>query len=580
MGLASLLKLVTGIVLLAVLLVAGLIGYVQFADLNWLKPHIESVVAERGDFELSLAGDIDLDLFPDPAILVEDATFNGEIPGAGTLSLSLGHLSGRVKMQSLRNRPLRLVDIHVRDLVLDRTPGTANPSSSPEESNTGSGLAVLVESAELTAIQLRNHSPSSEAFALLLDTLSVRQQATNQLTLAVRIAGDADAQGSASGPPLEGPPVELGLSLGAQVTDDTLVLEDIDLKVAESSISGELTISTGDRLQISGSLVSPHIDLTPLARPDADAQEAGSDSPGSQGAASRYVFEDTALRLERLKAADIDLRLRNQHLRFETFSLIDVATDITLQAGELHLSNQFEGSEGGRASSRMHINAASQPALLQADIKGRDLKLNLISGDISDPSRIPPLDLTVDLQAQGNTPRALAASSNGRVLVTLRDGQIANNSVGLFIGDFVAQVFGKLNPFAQQEENTWLDCLVLGMNIDDGIVDFGGMLLQTEKVKAVGDGGIDLDTEELEVEFESRPREGLGISASMFVTPFIGLDGTLAEPKIKMNKTSAIVAVATGGLSLLAKTITGRAEGRADTCQELIEHTGGHPPIK
>lgn len=572
MGLASLLKLVTGIVLLAVLLVAGLIGYVQFADLNWLKPHIESVVAERGDFELSLAGDINLDLFPDPAILVEDATFNGEIPGAGTLSLSLGHLSGRVKMQSLRNRPLRLVDIHVRDLVLDRTPGTANPSSSPEESNTGSGLAVLVESAELTAIQLRNHSPSSEAFALLLDTLSVRQQATNQLTLAV--------QGSASGPPLEGPPVELGLSLGAQVTDDTLVLEDIDLKVAESSISGELTISTGDRLQISGSLVSPHIDLTPLARPDADAQEAGSDSPGSQGAASRYVFEDTALRLERLKAADIDLRLRNQHLRFEKFSLIDVATDITLQAGELHLFNQFEGSEGGRASSRVHINAASQPALLQADIKGRDLKLNLISGDISDPSRIPPLDLTVDLQAQGNTPRTLAASSNGRVLVTLRDGQIANNSVGLFIGDFVAQVFGKLNPFAQEEENTWLDCLVLGMNIDDGIVDFGGMLLQTEKVKAVGDGGIDLDTEELEVEFESRPREGLGISASMFVTPFIGLDGTLAEPKIKMNKTSAIVAVATGGLSLLAKTITGRAEGRADTCEELIEHTGGHPPIK
>jgi len=571
-GPATLLKLLTGIVLLAILLLAGVVAYVQFADLNWLKPHIESAVAKRSGFELSLVGDLDLDLFPDPALLVEDATFKGETPGAGALALSLGHLSGRVRMQSLLNRPLTLADIRVIDLALDRTPGEKTTPAPPGENTPGGGLPVLVESAELANITLRNHSPSGESFTLALETLSVRQQAANQLTLA--------AEGQASGPPLQGPPLDLGASLRAHVARDTLTLTDIDLRVAESSVSGDLTLSMNDRLTLSGALPSRHIDLTPLARSDTETSQGGSDKHGQQSPAARFVFKDTPLPLEQLKAAGIDLRLHGEHLRFDTFSLVDVTTDIRLQAGELHLSNRFEGSEGGHAASRLHINATRDPAVLEADIKGRDLRLNLISGDISETSMIPPLDITVDLQAQGNTPRTVAASSDGRVLVTLRDGQIANNMVGLFIGDFVAQVFGKLNPFAQQEKNTWLDCLVLGMDIDDGSLDFSGMLLQTEKVKALGDGGIDLGTEELEVEFESKPREGLGVSASMFVTPFIGLDGTLAQPKIKMKKTSAIVAVATGGLSLLAKTITGRADGRADTCLQLIEHTGGHPPIE
>jgi hypothetical protein len=108
-------------------------------------------------------------------------------------------------------------------------------------------------------------------------------------------------------------------------------------------------------------------------------------------------------------------------------------------------------------------------------------------------------------------------------------------------------------------------------------------LFQTEKVKAVGGGDIDLNTEALNIEFNTKPRSGVGVSADMFVTPFVKLVGTLGSPSIGVDKKSALLAgatVATGGLALLAKGAADRAAGETDRCATLLEEVGGHPPVK
>jgi len=64
------------------------------------------------------------------------------------------------------------------------------------------------------------------------------------------------------------------------------------------------------------------------------------------------------------------------------------------------------------------------------------------------------------------------------------------------------------------------------------------------KVTVVALGKVDLHTEELTINFNTRPREGVGISAGMFTNPFIELAGTLASPRLGVSAKGAAAGVA------------------------------------
>jgi hypothetical protein len=97
-----------------------------------------------------------------------------------------------------------------------------------------------------------------------------------------------------------------------------------------------------------------------------------------------------------------------------------------------------------------------------------------------------------------------------------------------------------LNPFAKHEEFSNWECTVVRVSISSTVTPISTtMLAQGEKVMIVGGGDIDLKTEKLNIEFNTKPREGVGISADMFVTPFVKVKGTLASPSVGLNKKGA-----------------------------------------
>ena len=55
--------------------------------------------------------------------------------------------------------------------------------------------------------------------------------------------------------------------------------------------------------------------------------------------------------------------------------------------------------------------------------------------------------------------------------------------------------------------------------------------MQSKKVTITATGKVNLQTEDLTVDFNTRPREGIGVSPGMFTNPFIKLEGTLASPE-------------------------------------------------
>ena len=234
----------------------------------------------------------------------------------------------------------------------------------------------------------------------------------------------------ASGPSLASlsdglPAIPFQVSLNASLAPEQLVLDAIDTTFGESDLTGAIDITMGGKTAVSGKLSSKRLDLTPFAAGGEEADEEKSAPKAEENKAqSQYVFVEEPLPLEALNTTDIDFDADIGRLTLNKIVLLDVSTAVDLKGGDLHFKNRFAGPEGGSSASDIALTSAGKSAELDVDVNMRDLRLNLLSGDIKDLSLVPPIGITLDIKSSGGTPRALASSASGRVLVTQGKGQI------------------------------------------------------------------------------------------------------------------------------------------------------------
>ena len=118
-----------------------------------------------------------------------------------------------------------------------------------------------------------------------------------------------------------------------------------------------------------------------------------------------------------------------------------------------------------------------------------------------------------------------------------------------------------------------LDCTIARVDIVNGQVTVQPVLVQSEKVTISAQGTIDLQTEKLSIDFNTRPRKGIGVSPGMFTNPFIRLEGTLTSPQIGVGAkgvASGALAAATGGATVVAGGVVDRVAGEKDMCSETL----------
>ena len=95
-------------------------------------------------------------------------------------------------------------------------------------------------------------------------------------------------------------------------------------------------------------------------------------------------------------------------------------------------------------------------------------------------------------------------------------------------------------------------------------------MTQTKRLNIFAAATIDLKTEKVDVKVNTVPQKGLGLSLSDLVNPYTAIGGTLAKPTLTLDPQGAMIeggaAVATGGLSILAKRFAERYLTASDAC--------------
>lgn len=350
-----------------------------------------------------------------------------------------------------------------------------------------------------------------------------------------------------------------------------LEVRQIKGRIGEDAFTGQVTIVQTGKPRVDVALAAPRLDLAPFT-----AEKKGNDAKTKPPAKpktppGKFVFDEAPLPFAQLKQADAKLHLAFAELRPGVGAFRDVDATLRIEDALLRLDARAKGAVDGTVDALLALKpAAGGAAELDLKLVAKSLRAGLGLGGI-EPAEEPPTSAEVNLRAQGGTARQMASGANGRILLTQDPGKLPSGLLGLVGGDLLGELAGKLNPFSARDPYTVLECTVARADIVDGQMAVRPVLLQSQKVTIVAGGAIDLRSEALAFDFNTRPRKGIGISAGMFANPFIHVAGTLASPTLGVSPkaaTAGAAAVATGGASVLAQGLFDRFRGSQDLCKE------------
>lgn len=374
-------------------------------------------------------------------------------------------------------------------------------------------------------------------------------------------------------------------------TKDAFHIDRMNAQLGRSNLSGDLKLTRGKPPLLKGQVSSTYLDLalfqnkTEPRQPsnaktndtvNASATEADDDTPPKK--AQKLLFPDTPIKLEAFDRLDLDLKIRiDEVANFGVLNSVhNISAGILLKGRNLLVSDlEVSGIRGGKVKGDLSIGRDANLTRIDVDLTGKQIRPGLAAVPGQASETLPPVDIEAKFSGTGSTYRKLVSSLNGRIKAVQGEGLVSNSRAGIFLSDVFYELFKAVNPLAKTQPTTRLNCGVYIINLAGGKAEIQAVVIQTDELTILSVGTIDLNTEQIDIDFETRPRKGVGISASMITNAYIKLGGRLAKPKVELNPERAAVAtgaaVVTGGLSFLYKGIWDRYFSSRDPCGEVLK---------
>ena len=442
-----------------------------------------------------------------------------------------------------------------------------------------SDIAFLIPGRDLPAIpfaasgRLVNEKTRTKLDQVQLSLGEIRASVDGDLKpdktfqLAIKASGpDASKLDKVAGTEL--PAEAFTVSTSLQGNPSEFELRNADVMLGKSQAKGNLKIALGDVTMLHGSIVSPYAD----ARHWQQGEEEEEGQPAESTAGTReWMFDDTPVSVLQDHNMDIDLDLEIKTLVLDNTTVKDIELTFLLNKGLLKLSPfTLKGTLGGSYNGTFTLDGRSGTPSLHLDANGNNVRIGLMAAPEQDPQTYPPVDIEADFTGMGATRREMASSLDGKLRIYQGTGKLASAGMDLLFSDFLTQLFTQLNPFAETDEYTTLECAVFAAHAESGVIKAFPLIVHTEQLTILSEGTVDLNTEVLDLSFNTKPRTGIGLSPGMVINPLIKVGGRLTSPAVEIDPagtlTSGGLAVATVGLSLVAKSLSDRFLSSPDPC--------------
>lgn len=362
-------------------------------------------------------------------------------------------------------------------------------------------------------------------------------------------------------------PVSLAATLVAPAPA-LIQLDGLKLSAGPSDLGGEVSLKLdGTRPALSARLSSQLLDLTPFLGEEEEKKRK-----------PERIFSKEKLPLDSFQAVNADIQIVIKQLKNGESVLQEVHLPLKLQNGRLAVAPLKARLAGGDIAISMDLDTGKPVPELKTDISVKQLELGQLP-KIKEKAQLTggKMDIAFQGAGRGTSVADIMASLSGSLLVQVGKGTIPNSRIDLAGADILLETFSKLNPLAQKEPSSELECAVVNFAIKDGMATTDkGIALQTSKMNVVGSGAVNLKTEALDIGMRPHAREGVGVNLGN-IPGAARLGGTLADPKPAIDAAgvlragvSAGAAVATFGLSFLAEGMLDKAVSDPNPCETAL----------
>jgi AsmA family protein len=586
------------ILIAVVVVLVGLVvtGYaiLNSLDLNDYKTVLAAKVKEATGRDLTLAGDIELEISFQPRLAINGASFANADWGTGPSMATIERLEAQVDLLPLLSSEVRVNRFALigADILLETDangtpnwslPGAGGAGAGADISGSTGGAdyafavdEIAIERARLsyldgitgetqiiaidslTASAASASDPIAIAFAGSLNSSPISANGTIPSLNAIQAGGampiDLVVEGggatisakgavspesfdvalTASGesladlggltgaalPPL-GP-----YSLAAHVTnpDGTYRLGGLDLKMGESTITGEASLALGgSRPILTAELQSTLLDLADFGVEPVPA-DAGTGEGTGDGDGDGRLFPNDPLPLEGLRAVDATVRFAGTRVIKEPVTLENVVADIHLENGRLTMNGINADLAGGQLGIAGIIDSSQSPTgvslqVVSNQVEAGALLQTFVGSEVLTGGRV---NMNVDVAGSGNSVREIMASLGGATNFEMGAGQINDRFARIILSD----LFELIASGAAGGSN--LNCVVSRFDIAGGVAQSTALVLDTNGATIVGTGQIDLREERPDLRLVPNAKQTNLVNLAIPVR----IQGTLANPQV------------------------------------------------
>jgi uncharacterized protein involved in outer membrane biogenesis len=218
------------------------------------------------------------------------------------------------------------------------------------------------------------------------------------------------------------------------------------------------------------------------------------------------LLPDAKLDVTRVRGMDADIKFKAESVNAPKLPLRKVVANIVLQGGVLTIKPvSFEFPQGAIAAD-VRLDATADVPHTELDVRLSKLRLEQF---FKGKGEVPPalqgsVQGRAQLRGSGRSVHEFASKANGMVTVVVPEGEVRQAFAEL-TGINVAEGLGLL--LAKDQEKTNVRCGVAAFNIEAGKVNAQTIVFDTNEVLIVGDGGIDLDSEKLDLKIKGQPKK-------------------------------------------------------------------------
>lgn len=534
-------RLLTTLVILLVVIIAGMTSLVFLINPNDFRQYMVERVEMKSGYQLAINGSLRWHVWPQLSIIAGQTTLTA--PGAKAPVVSAENMRLDVKLLPLLSHQLAVKQVLLKNAVVRLTPDSEeNQPDAPVAPSTPTPVAPVTPTLEAgwkfdidklsvvdslliwqrgndDVINVRDINMQMEKDANRQATLQLSSRISrNQRDLAFTMKAELDMQHypqafaaniskfsyqlNGADIPVKGVQGNGAMQASYQRDTDTVTLGQLDLTANDNQISGTASATLGDSTNYQLDLTANKLDLDALSgwQPKTDEQTTENAPSVTSAPVIARDVDDQPNGLSSLQNFNARLALKVADLTYRGMKIQNLALNADNQQGQVKLST-FSGIMGS--------GKFSLPG--DMDVTGKQIQVHLMPdvdkielGDLLAAYGLPKaltgsFSMKGDVNGKGLSAADFARRWQGEGQLSMDNAHLNGINIQQLIQQAVARSSDKVQGLERYDHYSQIDTLKAEGELADGTLTLTNLQGQSPMVNAKGNGSIDMADQQVDM---------------------------------------------------------------------------------